>query len=71
MNIKCFFIVATALTIMACGNNGKGRIDQYVSVQVPEEYTGEDSIAYIENTLIQSPSAAKDLIGLVEVHSLE
>ena len=71
MNIKCFCIVATALTIMACGNHGKGRIDQYVSVQVPEEYTGEDSIAFIENTVIQSPISAKDLLGLAEVHSLE
>lgn len=41
------------------------------TVVVPEGYTGEDSIAYIENTILQSPISAEDLLGLAEVHSIE
>ena len=71
MSIKCFYIVGVALTLIACGHNGKGSIDPRDTVQVPEGLSGEDSIAYIENMVIQSPISADDLLGLAEVHSLE
>jgi len=41
------------------------------TVTVPEGITGEDSIAYIENTILQSPISAEDLLGLEEVHAVE
>ena len=71
MSIKCFYIVGMALALMSCGHNGKGCIDPRDTVQVPEGLLGEDSIAYIENMVIQSPISADDLLGLAEVHSLE
>ena len=41
------------------------------TVQVPEGYTGEDSIAYIEDALIHSPITADELLGLSETHSVQ
>ena len=41
------------------------------TVVVPEWLTGEDSIAYIENAILQSPISVEDLLGLMEVHSIE
>lgn len=41
------------------------------TVQVPEGYTGEDSIAYIEDAVIHSPISAEDLLGLFETHSVQ
>ena len=71
MSIRCFYIMGVALALMACGHNGKDSTDPRDTVQVPEGLSGEDSIAYIENMVIQSPISADDLLGLAEVHSLE
>lgn len=41
------------------------------TVQVPEWLSGEDSICYIEDAIIQRPASAEDLLGLSEVHLVE
>lgn len=71
LNIRIFYVVAITMAMVACGHNNGGDIDPCDTVQVPEGVTGEDSIAYIENRVIQSPITADDLLGLAEVHSLE
>lgn len=53
----------------ACNNKGGG-FDPRDTVQVPEWLTGEDSIAYIENEVTQSPISSTDLLNLVEVHTI-
>ena len=58
------------LMVAACGQKGGG-FDPRDTVQVPECLTGEDSIAYIENTLVKSPISAEDLLSLQEVHTLD
>ena len=69
-SIRCFFALVLTLALMSCGHHA-GNIDPRDTVQVPEGLSGEDSIAYIENMVIQSPISADDLLGLAEVHSLE
>ena len=64
-----------AMLMMACSGNGTSQSDSSFNprdtVVVPEGVTGEDSIAYIENTVLKSPISAEDLLGLAEVHSVE
>lgn len=70
-----FILVVTFLLLTAC--NGRSSVKSEASVNprdtvnVPEWITGEDSIAYIENVILQSPISAEDLLGLAEVHSVE
>ena len=70
-----FILVVTFLLLTAC--NGRSSVKSVASVNprdtvnVPEWITGEDSIAYIENVILQSPISAEDLLGLAEVHSVE
>ena len=70
--IQCLF---AAMLMMACSGNGASHSNSSTnprdSVVVPEGYSGEDSIAYIENTILKSPISAEDLLGLAEVHSVE
>lgn len=70
VNIK--FICACLATFfwVSCGQNPSS-FDPRDTVQVPEGHTGEDSIAYIENAVVQSPISCNDLLGLAEVHSVE
>lgn len=46
-------------------------LDPRDTVNVPEWLSGEDSLAYIENALLQSPISADDLLNLAEVHNIE
>ena len=59
----------------ACGAkspiNAGSTFDPRDTVNVPEGFTGEDSIAYIENMILKSPISATDLLGLAEVHAVE
>ena len=75
MNRTILSAVLIAFVLMAsCGGratNDSDHINPRDTVVVPEGYTGEDSIAYIENTILQSPISAEDLLGLAEVHSVE
>lgn len=72
LTIPCFM---AAMLTMACCGNGASRSSSSVNprdtVVVPEGFSGEDSIAYIENTILQSPISAEDLLGLAEVHDVE
>lgn len=74
MNIKIGFLLVVML-LMACGGQQPVQTSETVdprdTVVVPEGITGEDSIAYIENVILQSPISAEDLLGLAEVHSVE
>lgn len=54
----------------SCGHNARS-FDPRDTLQVPQGYTGEDSIAYIENSVVQSPISCNDFLGLAEVHSIE
>ena len=57
--------------LAACGHQQDTPFDPRDTVQVPEGYSGEDSIAYIENMVIQSPISVTDLLNLAEVHSID
>ena len=62
------------MMLLACGgqsNTNSGNINPRDTVNVPEGLTGEDSIAYIEDAILQSPISADDLLGLAEVHDIE
>lgn len=64
---------AIALMVSCTGHSTSGsvNINPRDTVVVPEGYVGEDSIAYIENTILQSPISAEDLLALAEIHSVE
>ena len=68
-------IMFALILLSACGGGSKRSadiaIDPRDTLTVPEGLTGEDSIAYIEDALMQSPISASDLLGLAEVHALE
>lgn len=70
---KHILLLFAAFIVAACGSNRSEAdyIDPRDTIQVPEGLTGEDSIAYIENEIYQSPITADQLLSLAEVHSLE
>ncbi len=71
--VKVGYICIIVLMISCSGHpkTDSGSINPRDTVVVPEYYTGEDSIAYIENTIIQSPISVEDLLALAEIHSVE
>ena len=73
--ITISILFSASVLFIACGGRSASSSDSNVNpratVKVPEGYTGEDSIAYIENTVLQSPISVEDLLGLAEVHSVE
>lgn len=73
--IKTFLISLLTALLTACsekkGVDGKTEVNPRDTVTVPDYLTGEDSIAYIENTLLKSPLSVDDFLGLAEVHSVE
>lgn len=67
-------MMSAIMTVAGCGgaSSPTGQtFDPRDTVVVPEWFTGEDSIAYIEDAVLQSPFTVKDLLGLAEVHTLE
>jgi hypothetical protein len=69
-------IIFVLITIcVACSggtvSNRGSSVNPRDTVRVPEGISGEDSIAYIENTIIQSPISASDLLDLAEIHTVE
>lgn len=73
---KLFLLVLPIVSLLLTGCNNHSDTDQESidprdTVVVPEGITGEDSIAYIENTIIKSPISVDDLLGLAEVHTVE
>ena len=75
MNRLIVSAVLSAIVLMeSCDGHttsNSGFINPRDTIVVPEYFTREDSIAYIENTILQSPISAEDLLGLAEVHSVE
>ena len=67
---KFLLITACCIAILSCKNSSDS-YDPRDTVHVPEGLTGEDSVAYIENTIIQSPISAADLLNLAETHALD
>ena len=47
------------------------KINPRDTVQVPEGFVGDDSIAYIEDVVVRSPILASDLLSLAEQHKVE
>ncbi len=69
---KTISFIIVAMMLIACGNRStSSSVDPRDTVAVPEGITGEDSIAYIENKVLQSPFSAEDLLGLAEVHAVQ
>lgn len=70
-------ILVSTMIFMSLGENGFSAIPNAsvnpcdTLLTVPEGITGEDSIAYIENEVFQSPISAADLLSLAEVHTVE
>ena len=68
-------LFSASTMFVACGGRSASTSDSDANprdtVKVPEGYTGEDSIAYIENAVLKSDITAEDLLGLAEVHSVE
>lgn len=73
--ITISILFSTSVMFIACGGRSTSGSDSDVNpwdtVKVPEGYTGEDSIAYIEDAVLKSNITAEDLLGLAEVHSVE
>ena len=73
--ITISILFSACVLFVACGGRSASNSDSDVNprdtVKVPEGYTGEDSIAYIENAVLKSNITAEDLLGLAEVHSVE
>lgn len=73
--ITIAILFSASVLFLACGGRSASSPDNDVNprdtVNVPEGYTGEDSIAYIENAVLKSNISAEDLLGLAEVHSVE
>ena len=73
--ITIAILFSASVLFIACGGRSASSPDNDVNprdtVNVPEGYTGEDSIAYIENAVLKSNITAEDLLGLAEVHSVE
>lgn len=73
--ITISILFSACILFVACGGRSASNSDNDVNprdtVKVPEGYTGEDSIAYIENAVLKSNITAEDLLGLAEVHSVE
>ena len=68
--------ILALMTLMACGGQTKNEtsdadINPRDTVTVPEGITGEDSIAYIENAVLQGHITVRDFLALAEVHELE
>lgn len=61
-------------TLMGCGGrsvSGSADISPRDTVTVPEGMTGEDSVAFIENTVLKGQISVSDYLALAEVHELE
>ena len=71
MKTPILTIIFVILLLSACGGHADSNFDPRGNVNVPERLTGEDSIAYIENTILKSPISAADLLGLAEVHTVQ
>ena len=68
MRRLCAIVIVIA--VLSCGHKSGG-FDPRDTVRVPEGLIGEDSIAYIENVVVQSPISAEDLLNLAEIHTFD
>ena len=76
MTIFCMFLLQISV-FESCANSTVKEEEEETLVEtlkyiyVPDGFKGEDSIAYIENTIYQSPISAETFLSLAEVHSIE
>ena len=74
-SILFFSLITLCISMLsACGGrsaSGSDDINPRDTVTVPEGYTGEDSIAYIENAVLKDHISMNDFLELAEVHELE
>ena len=74
-SILFFSLITLCISMLsACGGrsaSGSDDINPRDTVTVPEGYTGEDSIAYIENVVLKDHISMNDFLELAEVHELE
>ena len=74
-SILFFSLITLCISMLsACGGrsaSGSDDINPRDTVTVPEGYTGEDSIAYIENAVLKDHISMNDFLELAEVHQLE
>ena len=74
-SILFFSLITLCISMLsACGGrsaSGSDGINPRDTVTVPEGYTGEDSIAYIENAVLKDHISMNDFLELAEVHELE
>ena len=74
-SILFFSLITLSISMLsACGRrsaSGSDGINPRDTVTVPEGYTGEDSIAYIENAVLKDHISMNDFLELAEVHELE
>ena len=72
-SILFFSLITLCISMLsACGGrsaSGSDDINPRDTVTVPEGYTGEDSIAYIENAVLKDHISMNDFLELAEVHS--
>lgn len=64
----------TSVIQAACGGRSMSNsedINPRDTVTVPEGYTGEDSVAYIENAVLKDHISVSDFLNLAEVHEIE
>ena len=76
-SILFFSLITLCISMLsACGGRSASGSDSdginpRDTVTVPEGYTGEDSIAYIENAVLKDHISMNDFLELAEVHELE
>lgn len=76
MTIICMFLLQCSI-FESCTNSTVKEEEEETSIEamrdiyVPIGIIGEDSVAYIENTIYQSPISAKTFLSLAKVHSIE
>lgn len=68
--MRCMCTIIMLVAVVSCNHKGTN-FDPRDTVQVPEGMTGEDSVVYIENVVIQSPITAEDLLNLAEIHTFD
>ena len=70
---KAIFVILIVMVIFGCSHRPiiDATSDTHDTIQVPEGITGEDSVAYMENMVYQSPISVEAFLSLAEVHSIE
>lgn len=70
---KAIFVILLVMVLFGCSQrpNIDATSDTHDTIQIPEGITGEDSVAYLENMVYQSPISVATFLSLAEMHSIE